>query len=96
MRIRPVLVALIASFLAGCYHITVVTGTNPSSTVVDKPWQMSFVAGLAPPPELNVKDQCPNGVAKVETQQSFLNGLVSAISSGIVTPIQATITCASR
>lgn len=96
MRLRPLLLALIAAIVAGCYHITVVTGAPPAPTVVDKPWQMSFVYGLAPPPELNVRDRCPNGVAKVETQQSFLNGLVSALSSGIVTPLQATITCASR
>jgi Bor protein len=96
MRLRPLLVAVVAAFISGCYHITVVTGAPPSPTVIDKPWQMSFVYGLAPPPEINVRDQCPNGVAKVETQQSFLNGLVSALSSGIVTPIQATITCASR
>ena len=96
MRIRSLLVALVAALVAGCYHVTVVTANAPSGTVVDKPWQMSFVAGLAPPPEINVKDQCPNGVVKVETQQSFLNGLVSALSSGIVTPIQATITCAGR
>lgn len=96
MRIRPLLLALVAAFVAGCYHVTVVTGAPPSPTVVDRPWQMSFVAGLAPPPELNVKDQCPGGVAKVETQQSFLNGLVSALSSGIVTPIQTTVTCAAR
>lgn len=96
MRLRSVLVSFMATLLAGCYHITVVTGAPPSGTVIDKPWQMSFVAGIAPPPELNVKDQCPNGVARVETQQSFLNGLVSALSSGIVTPIRATITCAER
>jgi hypothetical protein len=96
MRIRSLLVALVAAVVAGCYHITVVTGAPPAPTVVDKPWQMSFVYGLAPPPELNVKDQCPTGVAKVETQQSFLNGLVSALSAGIVTPIQTTVTCGTR
>jgi hypothetical protein len=96
MRIRPLLLALVAAFVAGCYHVTVVTAAAPSNTVIDKPWQMSFVYGLAPPPELNVTEQCPNGVAKVETQQSFLNGLVAALSSGIVTPIQTTVTCASR
>jgi len=96
MRVRSLLLALVAAFVAGCYHVTVVTSAAAPGTVIDKPWQMSFVAGLAPPPELNVKDQCPNGVVKVETQQSFLNGLVSALSSGIVTPIETTVTCASR
>lgn len=96
MRIRPLLLTLFVALGAGCYHVTVVTGAPPSPTMVDRPWQLSFVYGLVPPQELNVKDQCPNGVARVETQESFLNGLVSALSSGIVTPIQATVTCAAR
>lgn len=81
--------------LSGCYHVTVVTGAPEAPTKVDKPWQNSFVYGLVPPPELNVKDQCTQGVAKVETQQSFLNGLVGAITYSIYTPMQTTVTCAS-
>ena len=59
-----------ALLLTGCYHVTVISGTTPSPTVVDKPWQNSFVYGLVPPPELNVKDRCPNGVQKVEQKPS--------------------------
>jgi len=35
------------------------------------------------------------GVAVVETEQSFLNGLVSALTIGIFTPQHVRITCAS-
>jgi hypothetical protein len=41
-----------------------------------------------------VKAQCTQGVAKVETERSFLNGLVGAIYD-IYTPIHTTVTCAS-
>ena len=34
-------------------------------------------------------------VARVETQQTFLNGLVGALTLGIYTPQSATITCAA-
>src|SRR5690606_15740127 len=51
--------------------------------------------GLIPPPAVNTASTCPNGVAKVETQHSFLNSLVGMITFGIVTPIQITVTCAS-
>lgn len=85
-----------AMLLTGCYHVTVVSGTSPSPTVVDKPWQNSFVYGLVPPPELNVKDQCPNGVQKVETETSFVNGLVGALTWSLYTPIHAKITCSAR
>ena len=85
-----------ALLLTGCYHVTVISGTTPAPTVVDKPWQNSFVYGLVPPPELNVREQCPNGVQKVETETSFVNGLVGALTWSLYTPIHARITCSAR
>jgi hypothetical protein len=55
---------------------------------------MSFLWGLVPPPVENVSQQCTNGVSKVETQHSFLNGLVAALTFSIVTPMQIDVTCA--
>ncbi|GMV09479.1 MAG: hypothetical protein AMXMBFR55_12130 [Gemmatimonadota bacterium] len=78
-----------------CYHQVVETGKAASPTVIDKPWQMGFVYGLVPPPALNTASQCPGGVAKVETQHSFLNGLVASLTFGLITPMQVTITCAA-
>lgn len=47
-----------------------------------------------PPPTVNAMATCGNaGVAVVETQQSFLNGLVGVLTFGIYTPIQITVTC---
>ena len=82
--------------LAGCYHVTVVTSAAPPGTHVNREWQNSFVYGLVPPPELNVKDQCPQGVTKVETERSFLNGLVSALTWSIYTPMHTEVTCSAR
>ena len=96
MRTKFASLVLGVMMLTGCYHVTVISGTSPSPTVVDKPWQNSFVYGLVPPPELNVKEQCPNGVQKVETETSFVNGLVSALTWSLYTPIHAKVTCSSR
>jgi Bor protein len=93
---RRLALALAALLLAGCYRVTVVTSTAPTATQVNKEWQNSFVAGLVPPPELNVKEQCPQGIAKVVTERSFLNGLVAALTQSIYTPMHTTVTCASR
>lgn len=87
--------AAIVVLCSGCYHVTVITGAPASPTVIDKPWQNSFVYGIVPPPELNTKDQCAQGVAKVETERSFVNGLVSVLTWSIYTPIHAMVTCAS-
>jgi hypothetical protein len=83
--------------LAGCYHVTVTTGAPESATPapLDIPWQHSFVYGLVPPKEINVAQHCPQGVAKVETEMSFLNGLASALTWSLYTPIHPRVTCAS-
>ena len=92
-RLAPLFAALL---LAGCYHVTVVTSAAPPGPHVNKEWQNSFVYGLVPPQELNVKDQCPQGVTKVETERSFLNGLVSALTWSIYTPMHTEVTCSAH
>lgn len=79
----------------GCYHVTVITGAPAGQGTIDKQWQNSFVYGLVPPPAIDAKSTCARGVSKVETERSFLNGLVSAITWSIYTPMHATVTCAS-
>lgn len=81
--------------LSSCYHAQVVTDAKPSDQVIDKPWASSFVFGLVPPEIVTTASTCPNGVAKVETEISFLNGLVSAITFNIYTPMHIKVTCAA-
>lgn len=84
--------ALVSSM--ACFHAIITTGRAESSTVVDKPWASGWVFGLVPPDPLDVSDQCKSGVAKVETQRSFLNALVSFITFQIYTPMDIKVTCA--
>jgi len=80
---------------AGCYHATIETGATPSTVVITKPWASGFVFGLVPPSTVETAAKCPNGPAKVETQISFLNGLVSFLTLSIYTPMQIDVTCAT-
>lgn len=95
MNARVLLAAVVLLPSSACYRITVVTGAAPAPETVSRPWQLSWVSGLVPPPELNVKEACPQGVARVQTQRSFLNGLVSSMSNGILTPMSVKVTCAA-
>ncbi|MCH7716367.1 MAG: hypothetical protein IH876_09570 [Gemmatimonadetes bacterium] len=96
MRRRMLAICAAVVVTSGCYHITVVTGARESSTRITKPFQMSFVSGLVPPPEIQADQEgCTDGVAKVETWRSFVNVLVGALSSSLVTPISVTVTCAA-
>ena len=96
MRIRRAAAVVAAFALTGCYHAVIQTGRPESSDVISIKWANSFVFGLVPPPVVETASRCPNGVAKVETQHSFLNGLVAVITWSIYTPMQIDITCAAR
>ncbi|HEX2094289.1 MAG TPA: Bor family protein [Longimicrobiaceae bacterium] len=85
-------ITLLAS---GCYHATIDTGRSPSGQSIHKSWAHSFLYGLVPPSTIETAAQCPNGVAKVETQLSFLNQLASFLTGGIYTPMTITVQCAA-
>ena len=80
--------------LSGCYHATVETGVTPSTEVIDQPFASSWIYGLVPPKTVATAERCSNGVAKVETQHSFLNQLVGILTLGIYTPMAIKVTCA--
>lgn len=97
MKILPrlLVLAIVSVGITGCYHATVDTGRTPSGQVIRKAWANGFVYGLVPPATVETASQCPNGVAKVETQLSFLNQLVSALTFGIYTPMEILVQCAA-
>ena len=78
----------------GCYHATIETGATPSPTVIRNDFASSWIYGLVPPKTVSTASQCPNGVARVETQLSFVNGLVGILTLGIYTPMAILVTCA--
>jgi hypothetical protein len=96
MRLFPKLAAIGCTVVLGaCFHATIETGLPPSPQVIDEPWASSFVYGLVPPKTVETMAKCPNGVSKVETQHTFLNGLVAALTLSIFTPMQIRVTCAA-
>ena len=95
MHRKIVLAALAVVCISGCYRVTVNTGATPAPKTIEKAWAFSFIYGLVPPAEIASKTECPQGVASVVTERSFLNGLVSNITYGILTPIHVTVTCAA-
>jgi len=93
-RVTPLCALVLLTLLAGCYHAVVETGLPPSPQVVEKQWAHSFLWGLVPPSTVETKEKCPKGVAVFETQQSFVNGLASFLTSGIYSPMAVKATCA--
>jgi len=88
--------ALVAFLGTGCFHQIVNTGLAAGPTVVDKPWDPGWLWGLIANDEVDVRKECPMGVATVVTEMSFVNGLAALVTIGIFTPQHVTVTCASR
>jgi hypothetical protein len=61
---------------------------------IESKWASSWIYGLVPPSAVETMDQCPDGVAQVDTQLSFLNQLVNGLTLGIYTPMEMVVTCA--
>lgn len=95
-KLSPLVAALALFGSTACYHAVVETGRAPGTTVVQKPWTATFVFGLVEAKEINVARECPNGLAKVESQMSFVNGLAAFVTAGLYTPHTVTITCAAN
>lgn len=93
--IKILAIVVLGVFLSSCYHAKITTGAQPSGETIDKAWAHGFIFGLVPPKEVRTASECPNGVAKVDTQISFLNGLVSALTANIYTPMHITVSCAA-
>ncbi len=91
-RCANVLVAAIA--LSGCYHATIETGLTPSTQVLEQSFASSWIYGLVPPKTVETASRCPDGVARVETQHTFVNQLVGFLTLGIYTPMHIRVTCA--
>jgi hypothetical protein len=88
-------VAMCLGLSTACWHQVVQTGRNPGNVVVEKQFVATWLWGLVPAQEVDVRQQCPIGVASVETEQSFMNGLVLGLTLGLYTPQHVKITCAS-
>ncbi|MGH7586040.1 MAG: Bor family protein [Gemmatimonadales bacterium] len=95
MRAPRFTVIALTVLLGACYHATIDTGKTPSPTTVEKQWASSWIFGLVPPSTVETAAQCPSGVARVETQLSFVNQLVSLLTLGIYTPMDIRVTCAA-
>lgn len=92
-RWYPTMVLVLAT--GACFHQVVQTGRPAGQTVVDKPWVSTWLWGLVAAQPVDVRQECRSGTAMIETETSFVNGLVGALTLGIYTPQHVRVTCAS-
>jgi hypothetical protein len=89
------LLAALGLTTTACFHQSVQSGLQPSSTVVAHEYVSTWLWGIVPAKPIDVRETCKSGVAQVETEQSFVNGLVGVVTIGIYTPQRLRVTCAA-
>ena len=87
-------IAALLLLSAGCYHASIESGMKPGNNKIEEEWASGWAWGLVGPEPIQAQSQCTSGVSKVETEHSFLNGLVGVVTLGIYTPMHLTVTCA--
>ena len=87
--------AAILLLSAGCYHASIESGRKPGAEKIEEEWASGWAWGLVGPQPIEAGNKCTSGLSKVETEHSFLNGLVGFVTLGIYTPMHLTATCAA-
>ena len=94
---RLLLWALLLAIMTtmGCYrHTYVVSEPTQEQPAKSDYFVHHFLAGLIPVnTEVELQSICPNGVGKIETQISFLNGFLNWLTNGIYTPKSTWVYC---
>ncbi len=84
---------LVLLALAGCFHFHYVTERQPAPAPTSETWHNGFVWGLVEPSPVDLTRACPSELARVDSTETFVNGLVHAITFSIYTPETVTVTC---
>ena len=80
----------------GCFHINYMTDKSPAPAPQSEAWHHGAVYGLVEASDpVDVPKICPDGYARIESQQSFVNGLVQCLTFGLYNPQEVAVTCAA-
>jgi hypothetical protein len=98
---KLLVIAILSLAATGCAQQTFVMTPQESETTTAEPTKEQshhfFINGLAQKKQIDAGKVC-NGidnVAKVEVQETFVNGLLAAVTFGIYTPREARVYCKS-
>ncbi len=88
--------ALLALALAGCFHVRYVTDVAPAPSASSERWHHDFVFGLVEASDPVPLDAiCPAGYAVVESEMTFVNGLVQLVTGALYDPQSVTVICSA-
>ncbi len=91
-RWQLVLLASLFAGAAGCHQVIIDGGLEPSETRYDEEWNLAFAAAIFPA-KVEPPEGCNGYFAEVQTRHSFLNVVVTALTWGIISPMESRIRC---
>jgi hypothetical protein len=89
---------LLVALSTGCYTTTIISGkpASPATVAYNARWHHGVVFGMGEVSgPYNLQEICPQGWAEIETEQSFVNSIVSMITDTLYTPQSVTIRCSA-
>jgi hypothetical protein len=96
MRRFGMAAALAAAFLAtGCYTVRFQSNLAPGGAQFEEKGDF-FLWGLLGEKEVDLKKLCPAGASRWQNQQTFLDGLIGAVTIGIYIPRTINVECAGK
>lgn len=93
-KIIPVIAVGVALSVSACSKQTFVLDGGGSRVAKDAS-SVFFVGGIGQSQRINVAQTCggKGNIASVEAEQTFMNGLINALTSGIYSPRQYRVVC---
>lgn len=90
------LIALTLLGSTGCYRFTVKDSSVDKGAEHSKEWHPFIIYGLVPIGEnpIEAGEKCEGGLASVQKEISFLNGLASWFTFSLFNPVTVRYTCA--
>ncbi len=94
---RALVLAAALLAVAGCYHVRYVTDVAPAPGPSAEQWHHDFVWGLVEASDpVPLETLCPADYATIESEMTFVNGLVQAITFSLYDPQTVTVTCSAH
>lgn len=97
MKAKSIIVtAVLLVSLSACYKHVYRTGLPAAGRPAYSAWHHSFIAGLiTTSSDINLSSLCPSGVAEINDEMTFLNGLVAILTEGLWTPTHVEVFCSA-
>ncbi len=94
---RLCLAAVLAVSATGCFHATFIDGSDAGgapAAMWNQRWYHGAVMGLVDlSGPLSLEEVCPQGWARIEQENGFLNGIAESFTGGLYSPHTVTIFC---